>query len=239
MCLVAFLSLPCSSAQAEPSMPSSLPCSADSPAKAPDTHVFFSDENLEQLALRLSTGLYADPAVYTRLVRDIGAIRALNPHLKSVPYRSDRNLRVLRVTFEPTYFWRARLHLYSDWDCINRFLGAQIAMHPEFDYAELTIRGLYNPQIVENAYRHLPGVTATEFASLLGDGPNIYVSRSDEAWHYVFDLASGDCPAGCTEHELHYFAITPGGLVQITAIWKPQHDESPPEWTPTYYRTYR
>jgi len=96
-------------------------------------------------------------------------------------------------------------------------------MHSEFNYAELTFNGLYNPQIVEHAYRHLPGVAATEFAQFLGDGSNIYVSRAEATWHYVFDLAGGDCPAGCTEHELYFFAVTSPGLVQTTAMWKPQN----------------
>ena len=50
-------------------------------------HMFFPNENLEQLALRLSSGLYADPAVYARLLRDTTTIRILNPALTSVPYR--------------------------------------------------------------------------------------------------------------------------------------------------------
>jgi len=217
LCLSAWVQHACASATAHITSDTALPCKPGASDTEPDRHVFFPDDNLEQLALRLSPGLYADPTIYARLVRDIAAIRALNPTLKTVGYRPDRDIRVLRVTFEPTYFWRARLHVYSDWDCPNRFLGAQIAMHPDFNYAELTFKGLYNPQVIENAYRHLPGVIATEFAGLLGDGPNIYVTRTEATWHYIFDLAGGDCPAGCTEHELHYFTMTPDAPYRVVA----------------------
>jgi hypothetical protein len=97
---------------------------------SPDTHVFFPDENLERLALRLSSGLYADKATYDRLVRDVTLIRERNPALKSIGYRIDHDVRVLRVSFQPLTFWLARLSLYGHWNCLNRFLGADIVFHP-------------------------------------------------------------------------------------------------------------
>ena len=239
LCVMA-LSQPASGSAATVRAPiTALPCSSASTGCAPDTHVFFPDENLEQLALRLSSGLYADPAVYARLVRDITAIRASSPTLTSVHYRPDRDVRVLRVTFEPLYFWRARMNLYSDWDCPNRFLGASMTVHSEFHYVELTFSGLYNPQITSQAYRELAGVTATEFAGILGGGSNIYVSRSEGIWHYVLDLAGGDCPSGCTEHELHYFQTALDGNVQPAGTWMSRKEGSSPEWVNTYFRTYR
>src|SRR4051812_12135410 len=40
------------------------------------------------------------------------------------------------------------------------------------------------------------------------DGPTICVTPSTDVWHYVFDRAGGDCPAGCTTHEYHHFSTT-------------------------------
>jgi len=239
LCLLALILNASEGSAAQLAAVTALPCSQAPTGAAPDTHAFLPDENLEQLALRLSSGLYADRAVYTRLVRDITAIRTLDPTLTSVHYRPDRNIRVLRVTFEPVYFWRARMNLYSDWDCPNRFLGASMTVHSEFHYIELTFGGLYNPQITSQAYRELPGVTAAEFSGILGDGSNIYVSRSEGIWHYVLDLAGGDCPSGCTEHELHYFQTALDGNVQPAGTWMPREEGSSPEWVNTYFRTYR
>jgi hypothetical protein len=232
------LSTRCWSVAAAPS-PSALPCTGTAAWVAPDTHVFFPDENLERLALRLSSGLYADKDTYDRLVRDATMIRSENPGLRSVGYRMDHDVRVLRVTFKPLYFWLARTHLYWDWSCLNRFLGAAVVFHPEFDYAELTFSGLYNPHIVERAYGALPGLQATEFSSLLGDSSGIYVTREAAAWHYIFDLAGGDCPAGCTEHELHYFAVSTDGRVQTAATWRAQATDPPPSWAIAYFRKFR
>lgn len=239
VCVLSLLQNPCLSATSDPPTPASLPCTENSTRVERDAHAFFADENLERLALRLSSGLYADRQVYDRLVRDIQMIRDRDPPLRSVAYRIDHNVRVLRVSFKPLYFWLARTHLYGDWNCLNRFLGAEVVTHSEFDYAELTFAGLYNPNIVSTAYRDLPGVTATEFAATLGDGSNIYITREDTMWHYLFDIAGGDCPSGCTEHEMHYFEVAADGRVQRTGAWNTESHAPPADWATAYYRRYR
>ena len=108
LCLTAGLQQASASATADLIPAAALPCKPGASATEPDHHVFFPDDNLEQLALRMSPGLYADPTIYARLVRDIATIRALNPTLKAVGYRPHQEIRVLRVTFESTTFWRAR-----------------------------------------------------------------------------------------------------------------------------------
>ena len=234
MCLAAGISHPCWSAP----NPSIGPCGNSSASVARDTHAFFPDENLERLALRLSSTLYADRATYDRLVRDVSLIRARAPQLKSVHYFARQDARILNVFFNTFDFWRVRAHLYGDWNCLNGFLGAEVAFHPDFDYAELTFAGLYNPDVIARAYRALSGVKMTEFAGFVGDSSNIFVTREASTWHYVFDIAGGDCPSGCTEHELHYFAITPDGRVHTTATWKAQANEPPPDWATAYFRQY-
>jgi hypothetical protein len=238
LCLASGIGHPCWSAPAGAPIPSIELCANSSESIARDSHAFFPDENLERLALRLSSTLYADRATYDRLVRDVSLIRARAPALKSITYIASKDVRVLNVYFNASAFWRARAHLYRDWNCLNGFLGAEVVFHPEFDYAELTFAGLYNPDIIAEAYRLLPGVKMTEFSGLIGDSSNIFVSREPSAWHYVFDRAGGDCPSGCTEHELHYFALTPEGRVQTTATWTAQASEPPPDWATTYFRQY-
>ncbi len=236
--VAALLRDPCWSAPSDPPNPSALPCTENSTRVGRDTHVFFPDENLERLALRLSPGLYADRPIYDRLVRDVTLIRDRVPKLKSVAYRFDHNVRVLRVSFKPLYFWLARSSLYGDWNCLNRFLGADVVTHSDFDYAELTFAGLYNPDLVAKAYRALPGVTMTEFDAALGDGSNIYVTRREATWHYLFDIAGGDCPSGCTEHDMHYFEVPADGSITMAAIWNSNSHAPPPDWATAYFRRY-
>jgi hypothetical protein len=238
-CLTALLHDPCWGAPPAPPSPATLPCTDPSTRGARDTHVFFADENLERLALRLSSGLYADRQIYDRLVRDIKTIRDRDPELGSVGYRFDHNVRVLRVFFKPLYFWLARTHLYGDWNCLNSFLPADVVTHSDFDYAELTFGGLYNPDIISNAYQSLPGVTMTEFSARIGGGSSIFVTREDAVWHYLFDIAGGDCPSGCTEHEMHYFELAADGRVPKAAIWNSKSHASPPDWATAYFRKYR
>jgi len=239
VCLTAFFHNLCWGAPSDASAAASLPCAGSSASVARDAHRFFPDQNLERLALRLSSGLYADQPTYDRLVRDVTMIRGQNPELRTVGYWTAQNVRVLRVTFKPLYFWLARTRLYWDWSCLNHFLGADIVFHPDFDYAELTLAGLYNPFLVSKAYGALPGVTMTEFASMLGDTSTLYVSRETAAWHYIFDLAGGDCPSGCTEHDLHYFEISADGRVLTAATWNMNSRESTPGWATAYFRKYQ
>jgi hypothetical protein len=245
LCLTAIINNPGWSAPSDPPNPSTFPCTDFSATVARDTHVFFSDVNLERLALRLSSSLYADQNIYNRLVRDIKMIRARNSELRSITYRVQQDAQVLNVYFKPSNFWLARTRLYGDWNCLNQFLGAQIIFHPEFDYAELTFAGLYNPDLISKAYRALPGVTMTEYSSMLGDSSSIYITRDDavaraaDVWHYVFDIAGGDCPAGCTEHDLHYFEVTADGRIQRTATWNSKSQAPPPDWATAYFRKYR
>ena len=218
---------------------SSLPCTENFRRVAPDTHVFLSNENLELLALRLSSGLYADRQIYDRLVRDVTTIRARDPKLQSVAYSPRHNVRVLRVFFKTYDFWRVRMSLYRDWNCFNSFLGAEVVDHSEFEYAELSFRGLYNPDIVATWYRDLPGVKLTEFSSILGDSSNIYVSRQGSVWIYLFTIAGGDCLAGCTTADMHYFEISAEGHVQKSATWNSNSHEPPPDWATAYFRKYQ
>jgi hypothetical protein len=240
ICLTIFFQNPCWGAPPVPPNPSTLPCANSWTRVARDTHVFFPDENLERLALRLSSGLYADKTIYDRLVRDVAMIRERDPELKHVGYRMVHNVRVLLVSFQPLTFWLARAHLYGDWNCLNRFLGADVVFHPESDYAELIFAGLYNPYIVSKAYRALPGVTLTEFESMLGDSSNLFVTReATGVWHYIFNIAGGDCPSGCTTADMHYFAITPDGRIQTTATWNFEAHAPPPAWATAYFRKYQ
>jgi hypothetical protein len=237
-CLTALLHDPCWGAPPAPSIQSTLPCTDPLTRVARDTHVAFPDENLERLALRLSSGLYADRQIYDRLVRDVKTIRARAPELKSVRYFARQDARVLNVFFNTFDVWRVRAHLYGDWNCLNTFLGAQVVVHPELHFVQLTFAGLYNPDWVSKAYRALPGVTLTESGGLLGGGSSIFVTREDAVWHYLFDIAGGDCPSGCTTHDMHYFEVAADGRVQKAATWNADAHAPPPDWAIAHFRKY-
>ncbi len=130
ICLIGLTQFPCWSAPSDASVAASLPCTGSSVSVHATAHRFFPDEKLERLALRLSSGLYADKAMYERLVRDVTMIRGHNPALKPVTYFAHQDVRVLNVYFKSSDFWRLRAHLYWNWNCLNGFLGAQVVLHP-------------------------------------------------------------------------------------------------------------
>jgi hypothetical protein len=173
------------------------------------------------------------------LIRDVTLIRGRTPELKSVRYFARQDARVLNVFFNTFDLLRVRAHLYRDWNCLNAFLGAQVVVRPELHFVQLSFAGLYNPDLVSKAYRALPGVTLTESGGMLGGGSSIFVTREDAVWHSLFDIAGGDCPSGCTTHEMHYFEVTADGRVQTTATWNADSHEPTPDWATAYFRKYQ
>lgn len=196
--------------------------------------------NLNLLSLRLSKGLYADDRIYDRLARDVAIIRALDRGLESVQYRPRLDPHSVNVFFSPETLTSARKGRYRAWDCLNGVFGAQIEDYSKAGFMLLHLPGLYNPDKVVELYRRLPGVTRVVVDGVIGDGSNIYVTRNDSAWIYIFDIAGGDCPSGCLEHQLHYFEITADGTVAQSDAWDSKlHRDAPPEWATDNFRKYR
>jgi hypothetical protein len=74
---------------------------------------------------------------------------------------------------------------------------------------------------------------------MIGDSSNIYVSRQGSVWLYLFNIAGGDCLAGCTTADMHYFEIAEDGRVQRTALWNSNSHEPAPDWAIATFRKYR
>ncbi len=72
---------------------------------------------------------------------------------------------------------------------------------------------IYDLERLSKDYAALPGMQSVEPNGNGGDGPTICVVRQDSVWHYVFDRAGGDCPAGCTEHAYTHFTVSTLGTV--------------------------
>lgn len=216
-------------------------CAADQPdfCKAlPGTREELSatprdDDNIEFLALRLSKGIAADEAVYERLTRDITAIRAQSPAVRSVryfpPYQNG-----LYVALDDESYKKAKSGQFQAWECLNQHFGVVEQAPGTMNSVTLLLRGRYKLEQVANLYRRVPGVTMVQPLGTTGDGPTIYVTPDDATWHYVFDNASGDCPAGCTVHDVHYFVVKGDGSPQIEGTWSSESSEAPPAWVNTY-----
>src|SRR3954468_4104087 len=84
-----------------------------------------ADENLEMLAIRLSHGIVAEDTVYQRLVRDIGAIRRLEPKVRGIRYMPPDDGQTLFVDFDfdEKGMAESQSGQYQAWNCFNRHFG--------------------------------------------------------------------------------------------------------------------
>ena len=217
-------------------------CSDASKAVPESHHVFGADENMELLALRLSPGPYSDRAVYERLVRDVSAIRAIEKRVELIRYHSPYVGPSLLVSLTPDALAQAKQGRYQAWNCLNSYLGASVIDRSQLGYMEVRVPGPYKLEVLAESYSKLVGVTLAEPSRVVGDGSSIYVTRHGADWAYVFDLAGGDCPSGCTTHEMYYFEVSADGRALEMGAWKDSGEETPrwvkPRWVKSYFRQY-
>jgi hypothetical protein len=180
-----------------------------------------ADPFLELMALKFSSSFVADQAIYDRFVRDVKAIREIEPALLNVGYFAPDDGHTLMLGVEPSTLARMRTGEYHDWDCLNRALvvtSTEFAEGALVPYAQLTLKGIYNLKQLATKYAALEGVKSAEPSFSGGDGPTICVTREGPTWHYVFDEAYGDCTAGCIEHLFLHFSTDASGTVNALGI---------------------
>jgi len=199
-----------------------------------------ADFNLELLALKLSPGkVVADQAIYDRVVRDVGAIRALQPAIATVGFFPPNDGRTILLAMTREISEQMQRGDYHDWDCLNTTYGASTpfdfvsAFDSVFGVA-IKLKGTYSIALLDLEYGRLPGVKSAEPGVAGGDGPTICVTPGPTTWHYAFDAASGDCPGGCTEHHDWHFATEGDGTVTPLGSWNSQDGMPAPAWVAQY-----
>src|SRR5450432_987458 len=200
-----------------------------------------ADTNLELLALKLSKGrVVADQAVYDRLVRDVGAIRAQRPDLATISYFPSSDGKTIPLTVDVDTAERMKSGTYAPWKCLNTLLGAVMPFeyirigNADDEFVFVKLRGLYAMDILAPEYGRLPGVISADKSSSGGDGPTICVTPGADTWHYVMDAASGDCPAGCIDHAYSHFTTDAVGAVMPLEEWTSTGGGAAPAWVAQY-----
>ncbi len=205
-------------------------CKSEVPSAADLASTPRADQNLELLALKFSDDVIADQSVYDRLVRDVGAIRAQDPSVKSIGYFAPNDGKTLLLTVDFPTLTQMQNGSYHAWDCLNAAYGLTgitplPASNPTFEnYVTVELKGIYRLNLLGEQYAKLAGVSDAGPSSGGGDGSSICVTREEDTWHYVFDEAGGDCPAGCTEHAYTHFTTDLAGTV--TALGKLTADQA-------------
>jgi hypothetical protein len=216
--------------KAEPLDCTALPGTAEELAQSPR-----ANPNVELLALRLSTGVTADPVIYDRLAADLAMMRILEPRTADIGYRPEHDGKHLLIGASPETLEAMADGSYDGWNCLNEHYGFE-SFEVHAGFGRLALKGLYDLDRLAALYAQLPDVSSAEPDSRIGDGPSIYVTREPDEWHYVLDLASGDCLAGCTNRVLFYFVTEAGGAVRYLDRWGDPAYEPEPAWVEKYWR---
>lgn len=220
------------------------------PCAAPPEDVSASpraDERIETLALSLSPGLIARQEDYDRIARDVAAIEAQDASLRDVPvyYANASYGRMIWVSLAtpdlPTTGSDA-----AAWDCLNAAMGVESIQpyerfpgDPDVWTGTLTFRGMFRETALAEVYAALPFVDRAERAGPGGgDGSTICLTPGASDWRYFFDRAGGDCPAGCTEHQISGFSVSIGGEVTPLGVWGTGIEGSEP-WPEGLYEELR
>ncbi len=190
-----------------------------------------ADVNLERLALIRSPGVTASQSIYDRVVEDVGRIRGLYPQVAHIDFFPEDDGKGLLLLVDENTFAAMKAGTYDAWDCLHQYYGLE-TIDFLVGFVQLSLKGIYDTRLIAAEYAELPGVTDALPATYAGDGPTICLGakEGEDVWHYVFDDASGDCPAGCTMHDYTYFTTTTTGSVTLVATWRSTDSAPVPTW---------
>ena len=163
-----------------------------------------ADANLESLALSLSEGITADDDSYRRLVRDIAAIRTVDPRMRTITYDTPDNGELL-VTPASSKQLLVKSGLYTEWDCLNRHFRVE-RIKVESNFAVLQFNGMYNLNRLGELYSGLEGVRYAE------PNAHIYVEHPASICAFVVRRVRLNPASSCTQNTLSYQVVDNGAL---------------------------
>lgn len=177
-----------------------------------------ADAEAEVLAIEASGKFLAPEDVYARIAADLSAIRAQWPALAGVKAMASPPDQLLVGLDEPGKAL-AEAGEYTGWDCPNERYGVVDIEVASF-YTLLKLSGRVDIIQLAAEYATLPNVDYAEPNFLAGDGNDVCAAvAADGEYRYVFDMGSGDCPAGCINHAYRAFSSTPLGDITDLGEW--------------------
>ena len=98
---------------------------------------------------------------------------------------------------------------YADFDALNAKLGVQVVKLGPARTSSLVFfyDKRLNLRVASEAYSMVKGVRRVSILHHFGIGADIKAFKQGETWYVIFLNAWGDCPAGCTYHELLCFTV--------------------------------
>jgi hypothetical protein len=129
---------------------------------------------------------------------------------------------------------------YVHWDCLNTTFGAVAPFEyirigsAEHVFVFFKLKGIYAVDLLAREYGRLPDIAMASGNNIGGDGPTICVTPGTDTWQFVFDAASGDCPAGCIDHFYTHFTTRADGTTAQLEEWNGTIGMPVPSWVATY-----
>ena len=175
--------------------------------------------------------------IYDQTRMDLAAIRSryaddeLTKMQASACWSSDS----IFVYFDAMTFNDVQSGAYDDWSELNNQFGGEIdSVFPSNNAVTLKFqRNYYIPTLLQiYNERQLNGVTEVFFNGFVSVESDICLELGERNRYYIFWRGSGDCPAGCINHEYSAYAIdNSGNIFQLGTLTNTSGDTSEkPEW---------
>ena len=171
----------------------------------------------------------------TELVKEIEAVlktfRQQVPEMARVRVRSSGRVNTLIIKLSQELFFSVADHFKDGkatamlrtgnekFDSLNRKLGlSHLHLASYMDTMVGYYENLGDARLAIARYEHIEGVVYAEPNSVIGDGPDLNLRKSDKGvWHIVVRNAWGDCPSGCIYSELRYYTVANDVVTEVDA----------------------
>ena len=168
----------------------------------------------EILAMALSGSVAASDSDYITIVRDLDAIRSVRTDLAEIHATPPRTTTSIFIRAESKSdagdLTSGRV---KSWTCLDKLYGPAHITHIDDMSFVVELPHVLHPLQLAQRYGKVSGVAGAEPMEAAGDGPTICIRSAETTRSYLFDRASGDCPSGCTTHELHLVEVSDAGMV--------------------------
>lgn len=187
-----------------------------------------------QLSIEATGSLTAPQVVYDRVVTELASIRAAYPSTANITMMPSWNFQQLILGFTDSGKTAVMAGSFSDWNALNNTYAVtniDKSLLDRLGAVTLTFSRRYNIPLVAAEYAGLTGVRYAEPNGMYGDGNDVCLSIDNTGNHFfIFDAASGDCPAGCTQHAYQGFVVGENGGITEVGTWDSTSGLPKPSW---------
>lgn len=189
----------------------------------------------DRILARSSKELLLDEKRRRELAREIEGVlkrlRYAHPEIAKVSARADHLPGVLILGVKPALFGTVSRILGAEKGPVKLRTGnlafdalnAKLELRAVRPYRHIGVLVMHlsewaNIEEARRAYMELEGVEHAEPDAHLGDGSDIEMSKSGDAWHVVVRKAWGDCPSGCLYKKVFFFTVRGDEVERIESV---------------------